>query len=158
MDYTSMSQLVVVSFLWRLFRAPSLLKWTLADEEKTLTSFHYQRRPSRSKHSFMSITGQSLSSVIYQNLIILHTGNAEQALFYFSTASLPLKCELQTSQACLTPSRPPSPCCFYSPRFIPFSSRPASLFIARFLTLALYSPFLPLCLLCSCAAVHYISS
>ena len=35
MDYTSMSQLVVVSFLSRLFRAPSLLKWTLTDEEKS---------------------------------------------------------------------------------------------------------------------------
>lgn len=70
-----------------------------------LTSFSYQQRPSRSKHSFMSIIGQSLSSVVHQNLIILHAGNAEQTLFYFSTASLPLKCELQTSQAC--PPQPP---------------------------------------------------
>lgn len=109
-----MSQLVVVSFLSRLFRASSLLKWTLTDEERTffffflpLTSFHYHQHLSRSKLSFMSTARQSLSSVIYQNLIILHTGNATQGLFYFSTASLPLKCELQTSQACCTPPPPP---------------------------------------------------
>lgn len=85
-----------------------------------LTSFHYHQRLSRSKLCFMSTMRQSLSSVIYQNLIILHTGNAVQAHFYFSTAALPLKCELQTSQACLAPSLPPALCCFHSPCFIPF--------------------------------------
>ncbi len=106
-------------------------------ERLILTSFHYHQRLSRSKLCFMSTI--RLSSAIYQNLIILHTGNAEQAPVYFSTALLPLKCELQTSQASPTPT---PPCCFYSPCFIPFSSRPAILFIARFLTLALYSVYL----------------
>lgn len=65
--------------------------------------------------------------------------NAEQARFYFSTASLPLKRELQTSQD--FPPLTPTLCCFYSPRFILFSSRPTILFIAHFLTLALLSLF-----------------
>lgn len=48
----------------------------------TLTSFHYHQRLSRSKLCFMSTIRPSLSSVIYQNLIILHAGNAEQAPFF----------------------------------------------------------------------------
>lgn len=55
----------------------------------------------------MSTVRQSLSSVIYQNLIIPHPGNVAQALFYFSTALLPLRCEVETSQACIVPFLPP---------------------------------------------------
>lgn len=74
-----------------------------------LTSFHYHQRLCRSKLCFTSTKGRVFSSVVYQNVIILHTGNAEQAPFYFSTALLPLKCELQTPQACIPTLTTPSP-------------------------------------------------
>lgn len=47
------------------------------------TSSHYHQRLRRHKLCFMSTIGQSLSSAIYQNLIIRRTqGMPEQALLF----------------------------------------------------------------------------
>lgn len=137
-------------------RAPSLLKWTLTDDEKTsprlvsiINSASLSLSLSRSKLCFMGTVRPE--SFICHLSKSNYTPHRECQAFYFSTASLPLKCELQTSQASL--SLPPSlPVLLLFTMFYSFflSARLFYLSLALLFSLSLAQPSRPLTLVVHC--------